>query len=167
MYEASEKSKRSVLEDLGLHDISRRIVLVPIPGTKADYRLAKTEEELEELLKRQETGQLENTCGKYLRPLLRKAFPPAVTTGVSIKTQRDAGELLIPAVVSLYVITEKENSEVFLQVARTLGFQTQNYAGSEQEYASLDIDVSDLNGDRKSIVTLIRRKLQLERQKPP
>ncbi len=165
-YEASEEAKRSVLEDIGLNEISRRIVLVPQLGTKAEYSLGKTEEELSKLLESQETRQIEKTYSSYLRPLLRRAFPPSVDAVVSIKTQRDPVGHLIPAVIELYVRQEHGDSEAFLQAERTLGFQTGNYAGSGRDYATLVVDVSAFKGDRKSIVALIRKKLGLERERP-
>ncbi len=166
MYEASEQAKRAVLEDLCLHDISRRIVRVPILGSKADYRLASSEEELVKLLEQQETGRIVKTHAHYLKPLLRKAFPAPVNASVWVKTQRSPSGILNPTVIELHVSIENGEREAFLQVARKLGFQIKNYTGSGQHYASLLVDVSDLKGDRRSIIKLVQRKLRLDHEPP-
>jgi hypothetical protein len=50
MYSASDELKREVLREVGLERISRQIVLLESPHYRAEYRLARSEDELKELV---------------------------------------------------------------------------------------------------------------------
>ncbi len=161
VYDASDEVKREVLQDIGLGEISRKIVLVAYPGSKADYFLADSEEYLQELLDRKESGRVANEHVPDLRPILRKSFPPSTFTNVSITTQKNKEGQVIPGTVQLYASSEG-SVEAFLQRANELGFQVSKGYEPGSYRASLNLDVSHLIGDRAKIRDLLRRRLANE-----
>jgi hypothetical protein len=150
MYDASEEVKREVLLEIGLGEVSRKIVLIAYPGSKPDYFFADSEEHLLELLDRKEAGRVAKEHVPYLRSILRKAFPPGTVTDISITTQKNQEGQVIPGTVQLYASSEA-SAEDFLQSANQLGFQVSKSFEPGSHRASLDFDVSHLLGDRAKI----------------
>lgn len=160
MYRAKDDVKRRVLTDLGLDEISRSIFLVEILGTKSRYQLARSEEEIQKLTKLSKIGKAEKEHAKYIRPILRKAFPRSVDTYITFSTALGENGVAVPQQVHLHAVSRGQEINKFLELAKKLEFIVDS-SDSNYCWATLDIDISQLNGDRKHIKKLIRSKLRL------
>ena len=168
MKEAKDDVKRRVLTDLVLDDISRTIVLVETLGGKSEYIRADSEEDLQRLIDRSNKGKTEKKHAKYIRPLLRKAFPKSADTRVSFSTLVGENGVAIPQKVYLTAVSYEEDSDEFLNIAKKMEFVIDESNRSaykavfntDYHEATLDIDINQLNGDKKRIKKLIESKLR-------
>lgn len=158
MYRAKDDVKRRVLTDLDLDEISRSIVLVEQLGTKSEYRLARSEEEIQELMKLSNIGRTEKEHAKYIRPVLRKVFPKSVDTYVTFSTITKEDDIVIPTQVRLHAMLRGKEINAFRELLKKLGFSVDR-SYDDSYYATLSIDISQLDGDRERIKKLIRSKL--------
>jgi len=169
MKRAKDDVKRRVLTDLGLDEISRNIVLVETLGSKSEYRRADSEEDFQRLTDRSKKGRTEKEHAKYIRPILRKAFPKNIDTSVTFSTIVGENGVAIPQKVHLEAVSREDDIEEFLNITKKLGFVIDDSRGaiyrkmwkSDYHEATLDIDIDQLNGDRKRIKKLIESKLSL------
>jgi len=159
MYEAKDDVKRRVLTDLGLDEISRTIVLVEKLGYKSEYNLASSEEEIQKFNNQSKKGKAEKELGKYIRPILRKAFPKSVDTYVDFSTALGENGVAIPQHVYLHAAYRGQEIEKFLELAKKLEFIVER-SNNNYCWATLYIDISQFNGDRKRIKKLIKSKLR-------
>ena len=158
MYQAKDEIKREVLSDLSLNDINRRIILVERLGSRSDYRLADTDEEIKKFTELSKIGKTEKEHAKYIRPILRKAFPNNIKTFVFFTTHIRENGVAIPEKVQLSATYQGKEIEEFLNIINKMGFKV-GYRYSNFCNAYLDINISHLNGDKKEIKKLVKNKL--------
>jgi hypothetical protein len=161
MYSASDELKREVLREVGLERISRQIVLLESPHYRAEYRLARSEDELKELVSQQAEGRLAKIHVAYIRPMVRKVFPTPATISLSLRAAGVSEEPLVPSEVEVSVSIEKSLAEV-VETANRLGFeQWENSHSNETFYASLTLDIARFKGDTAKIKSFVRERLGL------
>ncbi len=172
MYEAKDDVKRRVLTDLGLDEISRNIVLVVSKRGGATYRLADSDEDLQELTDRSKKGKMEKEYEKYIRACARKAFPK--DTRIRTFFTSSVGENGVPILdkVGLDVLSrdlDVADIDKLLHTAKKLGFRIKPESRIDPDHftAEIDIDTSKLNGDKKLIKKLLESKLTLSPDAPP
>jgi len=167
MYKAKDEVKRKVLIDLGLHEINRKTVLVVDLYGKSEYRLAESEEDLQELTERSKKGKMERKYAKYIKAIIRKAFPKNTEVDVDFNSVIGEDGVAVPQKLFLEAATSEEDHENFLNVVENSEFVI-NESGRaalraqwDTNYieAILELDISQLNGDRKLIKKLIESKL--------
>src|SRR6266516_1980192 len=121
MYEATDEVKREVLKEVGLEHVSRRIFLLESPYYRAEYQLARSDDDLRRLIKRQAEGKFAKTHIAYIRPMVRKVFPIPADISISVRASEQSGDRLIPSIVEISIYANKNSTEV-VKTAKRLGF---------------------------------------------
>ncbi len=159
MYEATDEVKREVLKEVGLEHVSRRIFLLESPYYRAEYQLARSDDDLRRLIKRQAEGKFAKTHVAYIRRIVRKAFPTPTDISISIKASAVSGDTLIPSTVEISISADKNSTEV-IGKAKLLGFgEWENSRWDERIYSSLALDVSPFKGEVAKIKSFVRERL--------
>ncbi len=167
--EAKDDTKRWVLSDLGLEKLSENIVLLDWGSGRSNYSLAESEEELQELTEQSMKGKMERKYAKYIKAIIRKAFPKNTEVDVDFYSVIGEDGLAVPQKIYLEAATREEDNTNFLKAVENSAFViSDSYLAARKAQldtnyieAILELDISQLNGDRKLIKKLIESKLTL------